>query len=221
MGSDMSRWVKPMGVLLAVLASAFGPETPSDAHPHAWIDLRSAVVLDQDSKVTGIRVYWIFDEFYTLFTLEAIDPDRDGNPEPELVRGLAEENLKNLADYAYFTYVKVDGRQPDYGTVEDYDSYLEGDRLIMEFVVPLVEPVDPRAQDLSYAVYDPTYYIEIFHVDARSFTAEGPIPEGCALELEEPNPNPEMVSFASSLDQTESAGDGLGAFFAEQVHLRC
>jgi ABC-type uncharacterized transport system substrate-binding protein len=47
------------------------------------------------------------------------------------------------------------------------------------------------------------------------------MPADCALELEEPNPNPEMVSFAASLDQTESAGDGLGAFFAEQVYLRC
>jgi ABC-type uncharacterized transport system substrate-binding protein len=153
--------------------------------------------------------------------LETIDPDRDGNPEPKLVRGLAEENLKNLAAYSYFSYVKVDGEQPDYGPVVDYDSYLEGDRLIMEFVVPLGQPVDPRTQDFSYAVYDPTYYIEIFHVDAQSFTAEGPIPEDCVLELEEPNPNPEMVSFAASLDQTESGGDGMGAFFAEQVHLRC
>ncbi len=103
----------------------------------------------------------------------------------------------------------------------DYDSYLEGERLVMEFVVPLSEPVDPTAQSLSYAVYDPTYYIEIFHVDPQSFGAEGPMPADCALELEEPNPNPEMVSFAASLDQTESAGDGLGAFFAEQVYLRC
>jgi ABC-type uncharacterized transport system substrate-binding protein len=217
----MSRWVKPMAALAAVLAVFLGNDTRSEAHPHAWIDLRSAVVLDEDSKVTGLRVHWIFDEFYTLFTLEVLDPDRDGNPDPELVRGLAEENLKNLADYSYFTYVKVDGEQPDYGPVVDYDSYLEGERLVMEFVVPLSEPVDPTAQSLSYAVYDPTYYIEIFHVDPQSFGAEGPMPADCALELEEPNPNPEMVSFAASLDQTESAGDGLGAFFAEQVYLRC
>ena len=217
----MTRWVKAMGAMFAVLAAFLGPETRSDAHPHAWIDLRSSVVLDEDSNVTGIRVHWIFDEFYTLFTLEVIDPDRDGNADPEQVRKLAEENLKNLAAYSYFTYVKVDGKQPDYGTVVDYDSYLEGENLIMEFVVPLDQPVDPRTQEVSFAVYDPTYYIEIFHVDAQSFTAEGPMPEGCALELEEPNPNPEMVSFAASLDQTESGGDGLGAFFAEQVHLRC
>lgn len=221
LGTIMARWVKPIGALVTVLAVLLGIETRSEAHPHAWIDLRSAVVLDEDAKVTGVRVHWIFDEFYTLFTLEAIDPDGDGNPEPELVRGLAEENLKNLADYSYFTYAKVDGEQPDYGPVVDYDSYLEGDRLVMEFVVPLAEPVDPTAQSFSYAVYDPTYYIEIFHVDPQSFGAEGPLPSDCALVLEEPNPNPEMVSFAASLDQAETGGDGLGAFFAEQVHLRC
>ena len=103
----------------------------------------------------------------------------------------------------------------------DDHSYLETGRVIMELVAPSGQPADPRTQDLSYAAYDPTYYIEIFEFDAQSFITQGLTPEGRALELDEPNPNSEMVSFAASLDQKESGGDGLGAFFAEKVHLRC
>ena len=217
----MLQWLKPVGALAAVLAVLLCTSSSGQAHPHAWIDLRSTVVLDQDSKVVGVRVHWIFDAFYTLFTLEAIDPDRDGIAEPALVRELAKDNLKNLAVYSYFTYIDVDGQRPEYGAVVDYDSFLKGDNLIMEFVVPLAQPVDPTAQAFSYAVYDPTYYIEIFHVEGYTLKADGPMPAGCELELEEPNPNPEMVTFAASLDRTESGGDGLGAFFAERVHLRC
>ena len=217
----MPRCIRPISALASVLTVLLGFSGSGQAHPHAWIDLRSTVVLDQDSKITGIRVHWIFDEFYTLFTLEVIDPDRDGIAEPALVRELAKENLKNLAAYSYFTYVEADGQQPEYGPIVDYDSYLEGDNLIMEFVVPLVEPVDPTAQVFSYAVYDPTYYIEIFHIEGYTVNADGPMPAGCVLELEAPNPNPEIVSFAASLDKTESGGDGLGTFFAERVHLRC
>ena len=115
----------------------------------------------------------------------------------------------------------MSGAQPSYGAVEEYDSYLEGDRLVMEFTIPLQEAVDPKEEIVSYSVYDPTYYIEIFHVDRKAVQFSGSMPEGCQLDLEEPNPNPEVVSLAASLDQNQSAGDTLGAFFAERVHVVC
>ncbi|MDX1402515.1 MAG: DUF1007 family protein, partial [Kiloniellales bacterium] len=162
-----------------------------------------------------------FDEFYTVFTLEVLDPDGDGTPDPALIRELARENLNNLIDYSYFTYISVNGELPAYGAVEDYESYLEDDRLVMEFTVPLAERVNPKEEIVSYSVYDPTYYIEIFHIDRQAVQFSGQIPEGCELDLEEPNPNPEAVSLAASLDRTQSAGDTLGAFFAERVHVSC
>jgi ABC-type uncharacterized transport system substrate-binding protein len=210
------------GLCLSIAMAAFAAmNTEARAHPHAWIDLRTSPVFDKAGRVSGLKVHWTFDEFYTLFTIEVIDPDGDGTADAELVRELAKENLKNLADYSYFTYFKVDGEQPDYDTVTEYDSYLEADRLVMTFTVPLAEPVDPVAKPVSYAVYDPTYYIEIFHTDPEAAALGNEAPERCKLRLEPPSPDPEMVSLAASLDQTESAGDGLGEFFAERVFLDC
>ena len=210
--------------VLCLLVAVVAPlimSSQAQAHPHAWIDLRTSPVFDDAGRVSGVEVHWTFDEFYTLFTIEVIDPDGDGTADAELVRELARENLKNLADYGYFTYFEVDGKRPTYDTVTEYDSYLEGDRLVMTFTVPLAEPVDPLAKAVSYAVYDPTYYIEIFHTDPEAAALGDEAPAACKLRLEPPSPDPEMVSFAASLDQTESAGDGLGVFFAERVFLDC
>jgi len=46
-------------------------------------------------------------------------------------------------------------------------------------------------------------------------------PTGCAFELKQPDPDPEQVVLAASLDKTQTAGNGLGGYFAEEVFLTC
>jgi len=196
---------------------------PAAAHPRAWIDLKSTVLFNDTGEVTGLRVRWSFDEFYTLYAIEDFDKDGDGQPDDDQLWQLAVVNLESLAEYDYFTYMKVDGVQPAYETVTEYETFMEDERLVLIFTVKLLVPADPRRHAVSYAVYDPTYYIEITHA-ARSedpIGFEGPAPEGCFFELQYPDPDEEMTLFAASLDQTQSAGDGLGAVFAEQVLIRC
>ena len=43
----------------------------------------------------------------------------------------------------------------------------------------------------------------------------------CSGEIRQPNPTLDQVSLAASLDQTETASDGLGALFAETVLVHC
>ena len=105
----------------------------------------------------------------------------------------------------------------------DYETYMDGDRLALIFAVDLLVPADPRRHHVSYVVCDPTYYIEITHAAQRNepIRLEGPVPEGCAFKLKYPDPDEEVMFFAASLDQTQSAGDGLGAHFAEEVAILC
>lgn len=196
---------------------------PAAAHPHAWIDLKSTVLFNDEGEVAGLRVRWTFDEFYTLYAIEDFDKDGDGEPDDDQLWKLAVVNLESLAEYDYFTYVKVDGVQPAYDKVTEYDTFMEDGRLVLIFTVKLLVPADPRRHAVSYAVYDPTYYIEITHVgqSQEPISFEGPAPEGCSFELQYPDPDEEMTLFAASLDQTQSAGDGLGAVFAEQVLIQC
>lgn len=195
---------------------------PATAHPHAWIYLKTAVLFNDDGAVTGLRQRWLFDEFYTLYAIEEFDKDGDGQPDDDQLWQLAVVNLQSLAEYDYFTHIEVDGVQSGYQEVTEFETYMENENLVLVFTVSLLEPVDPRGRQVSYAVYDPTYYIEILHAgDEDPISFEGPAPANCSHRLQYPDPDEEILLFATSLDQTQSAGDGLGAYFAEHVLIQC
>ena len=194
---------------------------PVRAHPHIWIDLRSAVLFDESGKVSGLRVHWMFDEFYTIFATEGLEAGGDGVPTDKGLRLLADLSIKNLEEYSYFTFAKADGAAVAYGAVTEYEAYLWEDRLVLVFTLPFAELLDPSAVNLSYSIYDPTYYIEVLHVREEPVLLEGAALADCRTAVLEPNPGAEAVSLAASLDRTQTAGDGLGELFAEQVSLLC
>jgi ABC-type uncharacterized transport system substrate-binding protein len=201
--------------LAALLPAAAG------AHPHAWIDLKTSAVFDDAGAFVGVHVDWLFDDFYSLFILEEIG-SADGTIPPEALMDLAQRNLRNLAEYSYFTFIEVDGAKGEYAAPQNVHSELRDGRLAMQFTVPLLQPVDVRTSAVSYGVYDPTYYIEVLHMEeGDAVTLSGAAPNGCAAELQKPAPSMADVALAASLDQTETAGEGLGELFAEIIVIRC
>lgn len=194
---------------------------PIDAsgHPHAWIDLRSRVLLDDQGRIEALELDWLFDDFYTTFIAgEFVEA---GKSSEEFLRDLARENLANLTEYDYFTDVKVDGVKIALGDVTRYEMGLLDNRLWLRFELPLGAPVDPKRHRVSFAVYDPTYYIEILNMEGEPITFSGPDADGCLGRIIPANPTPEAMSLAYALDQTETAGDGLGELFAETIEIEC
>jgi len=189
------------------------------AHPHAWIDLRSKVLLDETGKVRALQLDWIFDDYYTVAIADEVDVSNQVSD--EFWNEIAGRNLANLAAYNYFTVIKADGAPLELGDVSNYEGGLRDGRMWMRFEVPLKEPVDPTSKALSFAIYDPTYYIEIVHLEGDVVTFEGEGGDRCLGEIVQPNPTFDQVSLAASLDQDESGGDGLGELFAETVVMRC
>ena len=209
-------WLASAAALVILFASS-----PNTAHPHAWIDLTSTVIFDESGRITGLRLVWVFDDFYTLFVLEGFDIDGDGKVEQERLRALAATNLRNLYEYSYFTFVQWDDQPVAVGTVTEFDTLMRNGRLVLSFTVPLTEPLDPAAASVSYAVYDPTYYIEVLHVSSASIVMEGQAAERCSFALIEPSPSLEAVAGAAALDRNQTVSEGLGAFFAQRIELTC
>ncbi|MGI9508810.1 MAG: DUF1007 family protein [Geminicoccaceae bacterium] len=204
---------------LALASFVFLGTAPAEAHPHAWIDLQSKVLLDDRGQVRALQLDWYFDDYYTVAIADEVDT---GEQIPEEVwTEIAEKNLSNLAGYDYFTDVKADGVTVELGEVSQYEGGLRDGRMWMRFEVPLLEPIDPRSKAVTFAVYDPTYYIEIVHVEGDIVTFDGEGGDDCSGEIVQPKPTYEQVSLAAALDKDETAGDELGELFAETVVLRC
>ncbi len=207
-------------LLAAALVSAVWQRS-ADAHPHVWIDVKVEVVFDEKGQVTGLREIWIFDELYTAFVSGGLDKDSDGQADEDVLAELLQANMTSLRDYDYFTRVEVGGEAQRFDKARDAENWVERDKLRMRFFLPLAEPVSPQDGQLRYAVYDPTYYVELIHSPAADAIVLSGASETCSYALQAPNPNPDTVSFAASLDQTESGGDGLGIYFAEWVDIAC
>lgn len=208
------------GVAAAVLAAACALGGPAAAHPHAWIDLAIEVHFDASGRVTGLRETWLFDDYYTAFATEGFDQDGDGRPDQAKIDELMAENLRNLAEYDYFTRVESGGARLGLGAAADAVVRMQGARLELTFWLPLAVPAEAQA-GVEYAIFDPTFYIEMLHVEQGEPVRLVGAPAGCRHRLTPPSPNLETVALAQALDQTQSAGDGLGIHFAERVSIRC
>lgn len=189
------------------------------AHPHSWIDLRARVILNDEGHVAALELDWLFDDFYTAFVAEEFV--KQNRPPSEFLPEVASAYLRNLAEYDYFTDVRLDGERLATGEPEGAESGLRDRRLWLHFEVPLVEPVDPDSGQVTFAVYDPTYYIEIVHMEGEPVVFSGPDADTCFGRIRPASPSFEAIALASALDVTESGGDGLGELFAETVVVEC
>lgn len=206
--------LRALGVVTAVTASA-----PALAHPHAWIDVRSTLILDEAGRVVAIEEQWLFDEFYTSVALEGAELPQSG--EHPLLTELAKSNLESLRAYDYFTEVRSGDTRLNVATVTEYKTAMRDGRLWMEFVLPLQEPIDPKQAQLSYSIYDPTYYIEMLHLEGDVVAFRGGGANSCSAQIIPPNPTTETVMLAGAMDRNAAPNDGLGALFAEWVEITC
>lgn len=192
---------------------------PANAHPHAWIDLRVTVLLDEGGNVTGLQQEWLFDNFYTLFITE--DAIQKGQDQKKALTALADTNLKGLSAFDYFTDARVDGKKLKFKTVDVFESHIRDRRLWMRFVLPFSNPVNASVNQLTFAIYDPTYYVEILHLKDDIIAFRGPSVNQCVGQIVPPSPTIETIMLARALDREATPDKSLGRMFAEHVNVIC
>jgi ABC-type uncharacterized transport system substrate-binding protein len=199
---------------------------PALAHPHVWIDMTTKVLFDKDGRVRGLGIHWVFDPFYSLFL--GLRVKELAKTEGKAAHATFVKNMvSRIKRHGYFTEATADKKRLDFASHENTSAGQikngkEKGRFWVRFELKLKEAVDPKSKTFTYAVYDPTYYIEILHRERKpAYTMAGIAKDVCQAFLIKPKPDAAAQTFAASLDKTESAGDGLGQLFAEKVTLQC
>lgn len=146
-------------VVLAT-AAACGPGSPACAHPDIRIESRATFIF-QGAQVTGIEESWTFDPSYSKTLLADYDADADGHLSAAESQVIAERTLPNLAEFRYFTYVWLDGRDLGMLPLRNFVATANAGRVTFSFVVDLPTPVDPRRDALKLEIDDRDYYAEI------------------------------------------------------------
>lgn len=213
--------LRPALSLLSLVAVACLPPAEAAAHPHVWIDARVEVKFEDDGQIQGLDVAWTFDEIYSLFAVEGLDLNEDGNLEPSELAPLVENSLKELKAWSYFTYSRSAEGQLNYGEPTKFEArYVDG-YLTFQFEIPFATALDLSDAELVFKLYDPTYYIALDLARDAPVTLTANAPESCSYTVGDILDQPLSQSlFESNFDDPDKA-QSLAESFASPVTISC
>jgi ABC-type uncharacterized transport system substrate-binding protein len=188
-------------------------------HPHMWVDLESRVVLNIDDGSVAIQQVWLFDDFFSTSVIE--DSSLYAGGTNAGIQKEIERITEALKPYNYYTEIEMGGQKLSSTLVGDVTWEVVDNRIKMIFTVAPNENSVSDVQGWSYAIFDPTYYIEMLHAEGSSITIEGDFAQKCSSWIEQPNPSADAVALSQSTMLDNNADDTVGRFFAETVHVSC
>lgn len=205
--------------IIGAVCLIMGWVSVSSAHPHMWVDLKSQIILDDNDKVSAIYQEWLFDDFFSAAMLEeaALHPD---GVESAIKQKVA-ELMENLKPYNYFTLAKRDGVTLPLIQLGGAVAEIRENRVWMRFTVSIESPVDLAAQAFSYAIFDPTYYIEMYHAEGETISFQGNAPDNCGTEILQPNPSADAIALSRSSSLDANPDNTIGRLFAETIRVTC
>jgi ABC-type uncharacterized transport system substrate-binding protein len=166
----LKRWIAPAFLGVALLGAA---SRAAEAHPHVLIDSHLEVLFNTQGQVVDITNIWDFDDAFSAYAIQGYDSKHDGNPTRGDLQPLAETNLQSLADYDYFTRMKIAGANVAFAHPKDYFDVFAHEKLTLHFTLPLAKPLDVRGEMLEVDVYDPAYFAAITFAKERPVTLTG------------------------------------------------
>ena len=190
----------------------------ASAHPHVWITAASELVYAPDGSITGVRHAWTFDDMFTTYALQGIETKTKGVYTREELAPLAQTNVESLKEFNFFTFAKADGRREKF--LEPVDYYLEykDAALTLHFMLPLKNPVKPKA--LALEVFDPTYFIDF------QFRKDDPVklagaPATCQMKFVRPNDGTANAQKLGENNFMSGDNSNYGAMFANTITVDC
>ena len=193
--------------------------TSALGHPHMWVDLESRVVLNIDDGRVVIQQIWLFDDFFSTSVIEDASLDPGG-----INAGIQKEIdriTEALEPYNYYTEIEMGGKNLSSTLVGDVTWEVIQNRIKLRFTIAPNKSSVSDVQGWSYAIFDPTYYIEMLHEEGATITIDGDLTQKCSSWIEQPNPSADAVALSQSITLDNNADDTVGRFFAETVHVSC
>ncbi len=209
----------------ALLVVGLALAGPALAHPHVWVTSKAEIAYE-GGRVAGVRHSWTFDAAYTAFVTQGLDTNKDGRLSPEELQGLASENTANLAEFAYFTKLKVAGREQAFAEPREPHMAMEGDKLTLSFVLPLKIPTAQGRGVAALEVYDPTYFVSFGLAEGADAVSLKGAATGCAVTLTRPKTSEPKTAEAGqpmteAFFEALTAASSYGVQYANRALVAC
>ena len=212
--STRSRSVKHLPLWLAILT--FAPSL--QAHPHSWVEMKTHIE-GENGMITGLSMEWSFDAMTSMYMLdgEDVSPEK----EEETFKNLAASVIENMMYEHYFTYFYDGGEPIKYQVAEHAKFKRDKAKMVLTFDLPLSKPKPVTRDSLRMLIFDPSYFVDMSWISNDDVTLSPELARQCKLEIIEPNPTPEQMSYAMSLPADADPDNTLGQLFTQSVELHC
>ncbi len=207
-------------IRLTVAALIMALCSPALAHPHSFIDMQNEIQ-SQDAKLSGFKMRWTMDE---ITSADLLYDAGDAPEDAEIWKKLAAEVMANVLGQHYFSELYQNGKPLKFeNRPSEYRLYRDGNKVTLEFVLPLAHPAALTGGSITLSTFDPTYYVDMAYPDDNSITLPAALKAQCRTRLITPNPSASLKSYALALDKEDSPGEDedLGQQFAQKVTLEC
>jgi ABC-type uncharacterized transport system substrate-binding protein len=144
----------------------------SHSHPHVFIQNSLKIVFDQQG-LAGVRVKWVFDEFFTSMIADEFDKNRNNKLEKHEIANIEKGAFANLVKFNYFSFIKINGKAFAVEYVKDFSASLAGGNLMYDFVIPCHVKAIDTFKEFVIAQYDPTYYTRVAFAKDLPVSLEG------------------------------------------------
>lgn len=158
--------------ILAVFLLVFilSPEH-SFAHPHVFIEQKTALVFDEKG-VAGFRINWTFDDMFSVMICDDFDSDHNGHLDEKEVAVIREKAFGYIAAYNYYIHIKIDGRPFPVKFIQEFNARLDKNKLVYDFFIPCHVTAVDTPKSIVISPYDPEYYSDIYFPDSRHLSLE-------------------------------------------------
>ncbi|WP_162941063.1 DUF1007 family protein [Photobacterium salinisoli] len=188
------------------------------AHPHSFADMKT-YIQGKDGVITGFKMEWTFDAMTSAYMLDGEDTSPEN--EQSTFRKMAASMLENIQGEQYFTNF-YDGEQLlHYKPAHSGQLTRDRAKLVLSFVLPLSSPQRITPDTLRLLVFEPSFYLGMTWNSAEDVVLSDALARDCRVELIEPNPTPEQVSYAMSLPADANPDNTLGQLFTQTVQMHC
>ena len=195
--------------LLVSLLLALGLGIPAAAHLHMFIDSQVIAVFDEQ-QLSGFRVRWKFDQMFTASIRLDYDRNRDGQFNDQEARLIEQNAFANLRNYHYFITLTHGDKKYQVEQVEQFDAWMDGDRLAYEFFVPYALPVSAADNRVKLVIFDDTFFCDIAYVDEKPVSIEGLEFVSAKAEIQKNRDAGITYDPIGGMDRSDGAGAGAG-----------
>ncbi|MFZ7275281.1 DUF1007 family protein [Avibacterium avium] len=198
----------------------------SVAHPHAFIDMQSKVLVEK-GELVGFSMQWVLDEPSSA----SIIYDLAQSTQPSDKQRLIDEAMKNIVNEHYFSYLfDKDKKKIKYkAQPKNYGMKSNDTQVMYYFDFLLSKPQVLKENQFELATYDPTYFVAMTYPTENKPTENkqsavdfSQLPVQCSGKVIEPNVDEKVREYAASLDRSQRDEDpSLGKVFSQKVEIIC